>query len=295
MKTLPPTLQSRLDSGTTTLCWCWRITRKSGVRLGFTDHDRDLTFDGTTFEAAAGFTASEIRDSLGLGVDDLEVDSALSSTHLSETALAAGDFDDAGIEIFRVDWSDTALRVLMRQGSLGEVRRTGQAFTAEIRGLAHYLQQPQGRVYQYACDAALGDSRCGIDLTSPLYRGTGTVTLAASARQLSASGLSGFTDGWFTQGLLTFTSGANSGRASEVKRHTLAGSAATFELWQPMPGAITPGDTVIVTAGCNKLLAICRTKFANAANYRGFPHMPGNDSLASYALGGSSGSSTLAS
>ena len=31
-------------------------------RLGFTDHDRDLTFDGTTFEAAAGFTASEMRD-----------------------------------------------------------------------------------------------------------------------------------------------------------------------------------------------------------------------------------------
>ncbi|MFM9943201.1 MAG: DUF2163 domain-containing protein [Hyphomicrobiaceae bacterium] len=293
MKTLAPTLQARLDTGATTLCWCWRITRTSGVRLGFTDHDRDLTFDGTTFEAAAGFTASEIRDSLGLSVDDLEVESALSSAHLSETALAAGDFDDAAIEIFRVDWSDPTLRILMRQGSLGEVRRTGTAFTAEIRGLAHYLQQPKGRVYQYACDANLGDTRCGVNLTAPTYRGIGTVTLAASTRQFSASGLGAFTDGWFTQGLLTFTSGANNGRASEVKRHTLGGSIATLELWQLMAGTITPGDTFSITAGCNKLIATCRAKFANTANYRGFPHMPGNDTLASYASGGSSGSSTL--
>lgn len=295
MKTLPPQLQARLDSGATTLCWCWRITRKSGLRLGFTDHDRDLTFDGTAFEAAAGFAASEIRDSLGLSVDDLEVESALSSTHLSETALAAGDFDDASIEIFRVDWTDTSLRVLMRQGSLGEVRRTGTAFAAEVRGLAHYLQQPKGRVYQYACDADLGDQRCGIDLGLPQYRGNGTVISTASLREIKASGLSAFASGWFTHGLVTFTSGLNQGRSSEIKHHATAAGIATFELWQPMPVIIAPGDTIAVTAGCDRLLATCRGKFANAVNYRGFPHMPGNDTLASYVQGGSTGSSTLAS
>ena len=55
MRTLPPGLAAHLQSGTTTLCWCWRLTRRDGVRQGFTDHDRDLNFDGTTFEAAAGF------------------------------------------------------------------------------------------------------------------------------------------------------------------------------------------------------------------------------------------------
>lgn len=293
MKSLPISLQSRLDSGATTLCWCWRITPKSGARLGFTDHDRDLVFDSTTFEAAAGFTASEIRDSLGLGVEDLEVESALSSTHLSEAALAAGDFDDASIEIFRVDWSDPSLRVLMRQGSLGEVRRTGTAFAAEIRGLAHYLQQPQGRVYQYACDATLGDVRCGIDLASPGYRGVGTVVSADSLRQLTATGLSAFSAGWFAHGLLTFTTGANLGRSSEIKRHTLSGGIAAIELWQPMPSGFSADDTFTVTAGCDKLLQTCRAKFSNALNYRGFPHMPGNDTLAAYVQGGSTGISTL--
>ena len=65
MKALPEALSLHLATGATTLCWCWRLTRADGTRLGFTDHDRDLTFDGTTFEAAAGFTASEMRDALG--------------------------------------------------------------------------------------------------------------------------------------------------------------------------------------------------------------------------------------
>ena len=89
MKILAAGLQAHLDSGTTTLCWCWRLTRRDGVIYGFTDHDQDLTFDGTTFEAQAGFTATEIRDSVGLSVDNLEVESALSSDRLDEAGRAA--------------------------------------------------------------------------------------------------------------------------------------------------------------------------------------------------------------
>ena len=40
MKSLSPDLQTHLDEGTTTLAWCWRITRADGVTFGFTDHDQ---------------------------------------------------------------------------------------------------------------------------------------------------------------------------------------------------------------------------------------------------------------
>ena len=165
----------------------------------------------------------------------------------------------------------------MRSGSLGEVRRSGAAFTAEVRGLAHYLQQPKGRLFQSGCDADLGDARCGIDLDDPAFRGTGTVLTATAARLITASGLEAFAAGWFTRGLVAFTSGANAGRSQEVKRHTLAAATATIELWQPMALAIAPNDTFTVTAGCDKRFATCQARFANAVNFRGFPHMPGND------------------
>jgi uncharacterized phage protein (TIGR02218 family) len=277
MKILSPALQAHLDSGATTLAWCWRLTRRDGTRLGFTDHDRDLAFDGTTFEAAAGITASEIKDSVGLAVDNLSIESALSSAHLNDHDLAVGLYDDARIEIWRVNWSDTAQRVLMRAGSLGEVRRSGLAFTAEIRGLAHYLQQPQGRLYQFACDAALGDARCGLDIATPTYRGTATIVAATSARQFAVQGLSSYATEWFTRGLCRVTSGANTGAAVEIKRHTLDAGIVTLELWQPLTNLPVTGDTLLVTAGCDKQFATCRDRFANAVNFRGFPHMPGND------------------
>lgn len=286
MKILPPPLQEHLDTGTTTLAWCWRIARADGMRFGFTDHDRDLAFDGTVFEAATGFTASEIKDALGLSVDNLEVSSALKSDRLNEDDLAAGLYDDAAVEIWRVNWTDTGQRVLMRAGSLGEVRRSGAAFTAEVRGLAHYLQQPQGRLYQSGCDADLGDIRCGIDLSDPAFRGIGTILAAASPRLFAASGLSAFAAGWFTRGLVAFMTGANAGRAQEVKRHTLSGTEATIELWQPMASPVAPGDAFIVTAGCDKQLATCKARFANAVNFRGFPHMPRPDYVLSVAKPG---------
>ena len=222
--------------------------------LGFTDHDRDLAFDGTTFEAATGFTATEIKDAVGLSVDNLEVSSALSSDRLNEDDLAAGLYDDAAVEIWRVNWADTDQRVLMRSGSLGEVRRSGPAFTAEVRGLAHYLQQPKGRLFQYGCDADLGDARCGVDLDDPAFRGTGTVVAASSPRLFTASGLGSFAADWFTRGLVTFTSGANAGRAQEVSATRSPAPRPPSSCGSPWRIAIAPGDTFTVTAGCDKQL-----------------------------------------
>jgi uncharacterized phage protein (TIGR02218 family) len=44
-----------------------------------------------------------------------------------------------------------------------------------------------------------------------------------------------------------------------------------------MSEPIAPGDAFAVTPGCDKQFATCKTKYANAANFRGCPHMPGND------------------
>jgi uncharacterized phage protein (TIGR02218 family) len=286
MKSLSTEFSAHLQSGATTLCWCWRLTRRDGSRLGFTDHDRDLAFDDTIFEAASGFTASEIREQVGLSVDNLEVTGALISDRLSEIALSAGDFDDAAVEIFRVNWQVPAQRVLVRKGSLGEVRRTGSTFTAEVRGLAHYLQQPRGRLFQYTCDADLGDSRCGVDLEDPAYRATGAILSIINARRYFVDDLGDYASSWFTRGVISFTSGANSGRAMEVKNHIVRGADVEIELWQPLGDSLAVGDEFIVTAGCDKRFDTCTARFGNGINYRGFPHMPGNDFVTAVAQPG---------
>lgn len=283
MKALPAELKASLDSGVTTLCWCWRVTRRDGVRMGFTDHDRNIVFDGTTFEAAAGFTASEINESVGLGVDNLEVSGALSSEHLTETDLAAGFYDDAAVEIFRVDWSAPDNRVLMRTGSLGEVSRSGTVFKAEVRGLAHYLQQPKGRLYQYTCDADLGDARCTVNLDQASYMGIGATAEFLSARKFRATGIGGFANDFLTRGLVKFTSGPALGQGLEVKAHLKRDGVVTIECWESVREPLTEGSIFEVRAGCDKTFKTCAAKFANTLNFRGFPHIPGNDFIASHA------------
>jgi uncharacterized phage protein (TIGR02218 family) len=278
VKTLPSGLQDHLNSGTTTLCWCWKIVRRDGAALGFTDHDAPVAFAGLVFEAATGFTASEVQSTLGLAVDNLTVTGALSSAALNESDLAAGLYDNASVEIWRVNWSSPDQRVLMRKGSLGEVKRGKTGFQAEVRGLAHILNQPVGRAYGHSCDADLGDARCKAAITPA----NGIIARLSDARRFIVSGLGAYADGWFADGKLTFTSGANAGRAMEVKRHAVAAGAVSIELWQAMSEAVAPGDAFAVTPGCDKQFATCKAKFANAANFRGFPYMPGNDVVLSY-------------
>ena len=282
MKSLPDGMAGELASGATTLCWCWRMTRRDDVTLGFTDHDRDLVFDGTTFEAAAGFTASEVKDTVGLNVDNLEVQGAVTSERLDDQDLLAGLYDNARIELFRVNWRDPDQRLLIRTGNLGEVRRADTMFAAEVRGLAHHLQQPKGRLYQYACDADLGDRRCGIDLADPAYRANGTVTGLVTPRRFHVAGLGAFAAEWFARGLLRFTDGANAGARHEVRGHEEIAGETVIELWQEPAHALAAGDGFSITAGCDKVLSTCRDKFANTVNYRGFAQMPGTDLVTSY-------------
>ena len=60
MRIIPSALQEKLDSGVTTLCRCWIVTRRDGVKQGFTDHDEDIDIAGVTCRANTGLTGSEI-------------------------------------------------------------------------------------------------------------------------------------------------------------------------------------------------------------------------------------------
>jgi uncharacterized phage protein (TIGR02218 family) len=283
VKALPPDLQAHLDSAATTLAWCWRITRADGVVLGFTDHDRHLTFDGTSFEPESGLVASELRSGSDLSVDAQDAEGVLTSDRITETDIADGRWDNAAVEVWRVNWADTGQRALLRRGAIGQIRRGRLALVAEVRSMAHVLGQTLGRSFQGTCDAAMGDGRCGIDLENPAFRGTGLVTDLLRDRAFLASGIFSFADGWFSGGTVQWSSGTNDGRQAEVLIHTVAGGIVTVTLLEAPVRPIAPSDTFVIRAGCDKRAETCQAKFANMVNFRGFPHIPGQDAVIRYA------------
>ena len=122
---------------------------------------------------------------------------------------------------------------------------------------------------------------------TPAFHGSGTVRRHGGVA-FTASGLDAFADGWFTAGKLTFTGGANAGLAHGGEDPPQE-RGVTFTLWQAMAQPIAAGDTFTVTAGCDKRFATCRDRFANAVNFRGFPHIPGNDFVVRYPVAGQPG------
>ena len=93
MRALPEGLAASLASGVTTLCRCWIVERADGVRLGFTDHDRDLVVEGVTCEAASALTASAVESSTGLSMDTRSVSGALRSDAIGEADIERGLYD----------------------------------------------------------------------------------------------------------------------------------------------------------------------------------------------------------
>jgi uncharacterized phage protein (TIGR02218 family) len=280
MRTLGDDLAAHLAGDATTTCHCWRVTRRNGLVLGFTEHDGDLTFAGTTFLAASGYSASEADSAAGLSASADEVSGGFSSDAIREDDLAAGRYDGARVELFLVNWAAPEQHVLLNVREIGEVVRAGGQFRAELRSLAHRLGQPQGRLYNRRCDASLGDGRCRVAME--VWRGVGLVTGVQGKSTIRLSGLSGFAAGIFDRGTLRLPDAT----PAEIDTHRhLPGGIAELALWLPLEVPLAVGAAVTVTAGCDKTFATCRARFDNHLNFRGFPHVPGSDFAYSYADG----------
>ncbi|MQQ09112.1 DUF2163 domain-containing protein [Epibacterium sp. SM1979] len=273
-----------LETGSTTLCRCFRITRADETVMGFTDHDADISFDGVTYSAEAALSASEAASTLGFAPDEMEAHGALSHQAITEADLIAGRFDGAAVEVWDVDWRNTATRALLGRYTVGEVERGGVAFRAELRSLAASLDRPEGRVHTTLCDVRrLGDGRCGLDLTA--WQATATV-VSVDGLEVWVSGLDEFNPGFFDKGTVEWLTGGNAGSAGDIRATLDSAGSLVLSLWRAPAATIAIGDTLTVTAGCNRTADTCRNRFNNLVNFRGFPHMPGEAFLRDYGIEG---------
>ena len=275
-------LLAHLAEGVTTLCRAWAVQRRDGMLLGFTDHDRDLRFDGIVFRAGTGMTARALVQTTGLAIDNSEAVGALSSDAVTEADLIAGRYDAAVVRCWLVNWTDVAQRLLQFRGSLGEIVRSGGAFRAELRGLTEEMNQPQGRVYQRDCAAILGDAQCRFDLSRPGYSVEVAIETQSEGRIFGVSGLSGFAAGWFEKGRARLLDGEARGVIGLIKVDRIEGNRRVFELWTRIAPQVVAGDRLRLEAGCDRRANTCQSKFNNFNNFRGFPHIPGEDWLLSY-------------
>lgn len=253
---------------------CWRIERRDGVTIGLTAHDRDLEIDGLRHRAAPGMTPSAVVRTDGLDADTMEVSGALTSGAIDARDLIAGRWDGARVMVFAVDWTTGARHAALGEGRIGAVETSDDAFGAELRGATGALDRAVVEETSADCRAELGDARCRVAmaprrrLLRVMAMAERTVSLDAAEPRANAYG----------GGMLRWIGGANGGMESAIA----ASAGATLTL-RGVPGfAVAPGVLVEAIEGCDKTMATCAARFANAINFRGEPYLPGVDLLTRY-------------
>lgn len=277
MRAIDVGLAAHLAQSETTLATCWKLVRQDGVVLGFTDHDIEIAFGGTTYRPSLGLDGSEVPGKLGMQVETSEVLGVLSGEAIAEDDILLGRYDGAVVETWLVNWADSNQRVRLRRDTIGEVAREDGAFRAELRSAQQGLNATHGRIYHGLCDATLGDARCKVDLGA--HRGFATVTAVVDSHSIAVSGLA---ETSFAFGNALWTSGGRNGLRDGVLSQQRIGGTDQLSFGVAVGDWVAVGDTLTVTAGCDRRFDTCHGRFGNAANFRGFPHIPGSDYVLRY-------------
>lgn len=273
-----PELGDRLAADLTSLAICWQIIRRDGVALGFTTHDRTLRVMGLDYESAPGILPSAVVASDGLDVDVMDVAGALSADAIRAVDLVEGRFDGAAVRIFMMDWqAPDAGQQLLARGTLGNVEAGSgpdAGFTVGLRGQTAALAATLVESCSPECRAELGDRRCRVALRGRTLR---TRIVAIEGRAVTLADVGAAAAETFREGRIRVLAGPASGLEAHIQavngdqllcNSALAAAAGSLvELWQ----------------GCDKRFATCVDRFDNAANFRGEPHVPGNDLLTRFA------------
>ncbi|GAA4046012.1 DUF2163 domain-containing protein [Parerythrobacter jejuensis] len=251
----------------------WRIERQDGVTLGFTSHDRDLTFDGVTYRAAPGVLPSAIRKTSGLSGDSAEMAGPLSHDSISSTDLARGRFDNARVSIGAVDW-ETLERVNLYNGSIGRVSEEADGFSAELLSSKEQLSFDHIPRTSPTCRAEF----CGPGCTLSAARFSRECTAIAIDHQANTVTFDHSAGSELVYGQIRWLDGPQIGQKQEIVAVADGGVIVDSQI----DPATLPGMRAVVREGCDHTIATCYNRFSNAVNFQGEPFLPGNDLLARY-------------
>ena len=256
----------------------YMLELRSGARSYYTNIDVDVVANGITYRAGFPlFSRTATTLTVGVEVDEMTVTVAyrpndfIGSVYWRDVARV-GVLDGATIKVERayfVEWNQPALGVIhIFEGGVGDIQSGVDQVDIHVKSATELFNTMLPRsLYQASCRNVLFDPEtCKVNKAA--YTTNATISGVVNKANFSAS--TGKPPGWFANGYLLFTSGANSGLTASIK----AFDGSTFVLNAPliMPPAVN--DAFIVYAGCDRTLATCKGKFNNGDNFMGEPFTP---------------------
>lgn len=264
-----------------TSCYCVRIEAAT-VTVRLTDYPRDLTMSNAqVYQTDSGYSFTGMAAGTGTSSGVVDLSGVADIAGIDKDMLASGLFDGARLYLFKTSWdSPVEDEEQMAAAILGKTRLDDDRYTIEMMTLLDALNQTVGKTYSPSCDKKFGGQEfagCKVAL-GPLTV-TGSLSGVTSQTIIVDSSLADPAD-YFAGGVITMTSGDNSGLDGREIKAFAAGGAIT--LYEPFYYAVAPGDTYSMTPGCRKRLEDCRDKWNNVVNFGGFPNVPTQSQYSKY-------------
>ena len=216
---------------------------------------------------------SAIRKSASLADDEAEVEGALGHDTIRSEDIETGRFDGARIESGIVDW-ETLENAPLYAGSIAAVSQDAAGFTAQLQSAKAALDVDPVPRASPSCRARFCGPGCGLSAEGFTIRTVvETVDHDANAVILPLTQPS-----LFLRGELRWLDGPRTGLTMKI----IGQSGSALELDTALDAGIASGHRVLLRQGCEKTIATCASRFKNAINFQGEPHLPGNDLLAQY-------------
>lgn len=269
MKQFPAALEAALEAGR--ICRIVRVTLTDSTVLAYCNHDKPLTLDGSTFQPMPGDLAGSAVQRVGTSVDNQVFNLTWDGTE--EQDLIDGRYDDARVELGVAGWEDpTNAWAWLHVYDLGKLAWNRDGIQVDLMGTMRILGQPIGGSFSPRCRNILGDALCGVNLPGTAV-GVTVTAVSQERMEFSDSGRSE-PEHWYSDGRITWTSGANSGHTYTVEYS----NGPNFTLQLPTRRPMAVGDTAQMTPGCNHG-DDCRHKFGNTPNFNGWPFLRGETTV----------------
>jgi uncharacterized phage protein (TIGR02218 family) len=251
---------------------CIRIVCGSGTVFRLTDYPFDVVIGGQTYLKGYKLTGFESGTTFSPSAIDLK--NYIGIGGVTEAMLMSGLFDNARAFYFFTDWSNPVVdEEEIAQCIFGKVKIEDSSYTVEQMLLVDKLNQVVGDAYTTQCQKKFGGQEpkgCLVDAVALRVTGTvGTVTNGVTFYDAALTGASGY----FAWGKVWMTSGANftNGVPAQTVKTSLD---EEFEIYEPFPYTVNPGDTYTIEPGCGKYLGKC-LEYDNVINFGGHLYIPG--------------------
>ncbi len=279
MRQASPQLIALLDADQFLMADLYTITTIQGDVYRYTNYDFDLTVSGQLYRADGPIIEREgITQNLGIEVDNLSLTIHVNDdTHFNDVSIVQafhnGILDGARFKLQRVfmnintPTNTSAGTITLFEGSIIEPEMDRNQIQVNVASDNDVLNVKMPRnLYQPSCLNTLFDSGCGLLKTDFMVE---TTVESNSTNNRILCTLSQ-PQGWFTQGVVEFTTGVNRGIKRTVRLHESGALLLTLPLLE-MPAV---GEIIKVYPGCDKRLETCQNRFNNRSRFRGTPFVP---------------------